>query len=273
MRLVAWNCNMGLHGKLHRLRELQPDLAIIPECASPDILRRKVGLDAPTEMQWIRGKSDHKGLGVFAFNGYTLTPFAGYVDGIRFVLPLIVSGPTTFHLLAVWAFNMSDRIKAADPGPLLRALDCYRDFLTAAPSVVVGDFNNHFVFDRPRRAANHANALAAFHRLGMFSAYHRANAVPAGGEMHPTLYWMRNKDKPYHIDYCFLSESWSASLRSARVGNIAEWLSAGDHMPLVVDVETEKLVRSATPAAAPLAESATLERAIKANLKGMGYGG
>lgn len=272
MRLIVWNCNMALHDKLHRLRELQPDIAIIPECASPDILRSKAGLATPDEMQWIKGKSDHKGVGVFGFNGYKLEPFQDYEPAINFALPLLVSGPSRFHLLAVWAFNKSNKIRASDPGPLIRALDHYRGFLTSAPSIVAGDFNNHFVFDRPGRASNHANALVAFDRLGMFSAYHHANAVAAGSESHPTLFWMRHQDKPYHIDYCFLSDSWRGTIHRADIGAFEDWASDSDHMPLVVDFQKEETESSAEELPAQFTESAKLEKAIKANLGGMDYG-
>ena len=38
MRLVAWNCAMALHRKLPALPALVPDLAVISECAHPDII-------------------------------------------------------------------------------------------------------------------------------------------------------------------------------------------------------------------------------------------
>lgn len=272
MRVVVWNCNMALHQKLHRLRELQPDIAIVPECASPDILRCKAGLSAPEEVQWIKGNSVHKGLGVFSFNGYKLTPYPDYSASISFAMPLIVTGPVSFHLLAVWAFNNSDKIKASDPGPLIRALDHYRGFLTSAPSIVAGDFNNHFVFDRPGRASNHANALDAFDRLGMFSAYHHANAVAAGSESHPTLFWMRHQDKPYHIDYCFLSDSWRGMLHRADIGAFEDWVSDSDHMPLFVDLHKDGTESSSDEQPAQFAESLKHEQAINTDLRGLKYG-
>ena len=44
MRLVTWNCNMALHRKLEALRSLEPDVAILSECARPDIVAERAGL-------------------------------------------------------------------------------------------------------------------------------------------------------------------------------------------------------------------------------------
>jgi len=72
MRLVAWNCNMALHRKFDALRRLEPDIAVVSECAAP---ARLTALDALSalggEPVWI-GSNPHKGLAVFAFNGYAV---------------------------------------------------------------------------------------------------------------------------------------------------------------------------------------------------------
>ena len=41
MRIVTWNCAMKLDAKYEQLMSLRPDIAVIPECAEPDILRKK----------------------------------------------------------------------------------------------------------------------------------------------------------------------------------------------------------------------------------------
>ena len=50
MRLVTWNCNMVFDRKYQALERLRPDIAVIPECANPDILRRKAPLFKPSDM-------------------------------------------------------------------------------------------------------------------------------------------------------------------------------------------------------------------------------
>lgn len=237
MRIVVWNCNMGLHSKIDRLMALKPDVAVLPECASPEIFSAKAGLFMPRHYEWITASSDQKGLGVLAFGDYSVTAIERNDPDIRFVLPVEIGGPETFRLLAVWAFNMSDDIPRSDIGPVRRALARYGNWLTTAPSMVAGDFNNHFCFDKPRRECNHANTLAEMETLRMFSAYHHSNGEAAGKETTPTLYWTRNREKPYHIDYCFVSESWKPRLKRVEIGSPDEWLKFSDHMPMIVDIE------------------------------------
>jgi hypothetical protein len=40
MKIVAWNCNMGFHKKYESLLALKPDVAIIPECANTDLIKK-----------------------------------------------------------------------------------------------------------------------------------------------------------------------------------------------------------------------------------------
>ena len=77
MRLVAWNCAMAFHRKADALLALEPDVAVIGECANADHLAAKApGLPSPIWM----GNNQHKGLGVFTFNGYEAR-LARDVDG------------------------------------------------------------------------------------------------------------------------------------------------------------------------------------------------
>ena len=126
-----------------------------------------------------------------------------------------------------------------DEGHILKALRHYRDFLTSAPSVIAGDFNNHPLWDKPGKVNNHANIVNAMTELGLVSAYHAFHKIESGKEAEATLYWRdRKKDGPkYHIDYCFIPESWIGRLRQASIGSFDQWIKLSDHMPLIVDLE------------------------------------
>ena len=145
-----------------------------------------------------------------------------------------MTGPQSFHLLAVWDFYYA----MSGEGPLLQALRRYRDFLISAPAVVAGDFNNHPIWDKPGRVTNHANTVKAMTELGLVSAYHAFHKIDSGKEAEPTLYWRnRKEDGPkHHIDYCFVSKSWAGRLRHVAVGSFDPWIKLSDHMPLIVDL-------------------------------------
>ena len=42
MRIVAWNCAKAFHNKIDRLLALQPDVAVVSECADPEVLARQM---------------------------------------------------------------------------------------------------------------------------------------------------------------------------------------------------------------------------------------
>ena len=66
MRIVTWNCSMALHRKAAPLLALEPDIAVVCECAEPDRLRARGGMDwVQSRPVWV-GQNPHKGLAVLA---------------------------------------------------------------------------------------------------------------------------------------------------------------------------------------------------------------
>jgi exodeoxyribonuclease-3 len=240
VRLVAWNCRSAFHRKVEHLTRLTPDVAIVAECASLEILTSKAGELAATSALWV-GINPSKGLGVFSFGQYRLMRDDVYDPRITYALPIRVEGPTTFHLLAVWAHYGLAPLRMSTRGPTLRALTAYRNFLRAQPSVVAGDLNNHVRWDRPGKAWSHAKGVAACARLGLVSAYHAFEGVDHGAERHLTFFWRtRADDGPaYHIDYVFVPRASVCRLRCVTIGSRSEWIDTGfsDHAPVIVDVD------------------------------------
>ena len=244
MRLVTWNCNMALHRKLEALRSLEPDVAVLSECARPDIVAERAGLASLcADSVWI-GTNDHKGLAVLGFNGYRVALDERYKASHRYVAPVRVSGRRRFNLLAVWAQNFSAGItRKRQPGPLRLALRRYRGFLTEVPSVVAGDFNNNLIWDKPGWLMNFSHTLDVLASLGLNSVYHHVTGEAFGEERAPTIYWRdRTKDGPtYHIDYVFAPHLWLREVRNIEVGCFEDWCGSrlSDHVPLTVDLDLD----------------------------------
>jgi exodeoxyribonuclease III len=241
MRIVAWNCNMALDRKVEVLLALKPDIAIVSESAEPERLRFRQRPEwVESEPVWI-GRNPHKGLAVFAFNGYAVRIAEVYEPRFRYIAPVHISGPVDCNLLAVWAQNASAGItRKGQAGPLRRALAKYKDFISARPGILAGDLNNNVIWDKPGWRNNHKLSVATLASLGLLSAYHEFHGEPQGGESQPTLYWRdRKKDGPtYHIDYVFLPDPWIARVTDLRLGSFEEWCATGlsDHVPVIVDV-------------------------------------
>jgi exodeoxyribonuclease-3 len=232
---------MALHRKFDAMLRLQPDIAVICECAEPKRLQAlavSIGLGGDTV--WI-GDNRNKGLGVFAFNGYAVHLAEPFDSTLRHVAPVRVSGPVACNLLAVWAQNGSGGMSRKHQlGPLRRALTKYREFLAERPSIVAGDFNNNVFWHQAGWRINHANAVGTLKQLGLASAYHTLRNELQGQEPVPTIYWRdRKKDGPtYHIDYVFVPKQWLGHVRELAVGTFEDWCGSGlsDHVPIVVDI-------------------------------------
>jgi exodeoxyribonuclease-3 len=239
MKIVIWNCNMALHRKYEHLLSLQPDIAVIPECANAELLTEKAPKFNPSSSVWI-GDSRHKGLGVFTFGAFRATMASVYQPNFPYIAPVGIDGPIKFNLLAVWACHNKKDSYEASLGPLRRAISAYRPFLEERPAVVAGDFNDNVLWDKPTKINKHSANVGELAALGLKSAYHYSRAVDQGSEVEPTIYWRDRKiDGPrYHIDYCFVSDRWTKSISTVTVGSFNDWIEAGlsDHVPLIVEL-------------------------------------
>jgi exodeoxyribonuclease III len=242
MRIVAWNCNMALDRKVERLLALRPDIAVVSECAEPERLRALGGARwIEGEPVWI-GRNPHKGLAVFAFNGYSARLASHYHAPLRYVAPVHVAGPMPCNLLAVWAQNASaGGIRKYQLGPLRRSLSRYKAFLSEDAAIVAGDLNSNSIWDKPGWRINHSTKVKILEEeFGLISAWHAVRGEPHGRETVPTLYWRdRAKDGPtYHIDYVFLPSRWIGGVQ-VDIGAFETWCGAGlsDHAPVIVDID------------------------------------
>lgn len=232
MRIVVWNCAMGLHRKWDRLVALQPDVAIVAECAQPEIMWRNRRHRADSSTAWI-GDKPHKGLAVFAFGGRRLETDSSVDARFKYYLPVRITGETEFSLLAVWAFNhRAQAVGDSAIGEPLRAVRHYERLIETGTTLVAGDFNNSVCWDRSGKPSNFSDLAAHLHKLNLRSAYHDATNCAFGEEENPTFFH-RKGSKGYHIDYCFMPRPWT--LKCAAAGRREEWIDISDHVPLIVD--------------------------------------
>jgi len=147
--------------------------------------------------------------------------------------------PQRLHVLAVWSYNNRHRKAEMDKlrGPVLCAIDFMEEWLRAAPSLVIGDFNNQPSFDKSPAGTNlFSEHLKAFEKLGMKSMYHHSVHERHGSETRHTHFWTgRNY---YHIDYIFASESLckTAQFDMMSFEKMHELGIKSDHVPLWIDL-------------------------------------
>lgn len=236
MRVITWNCNMAFRRKAGLILKYKPDILIIPECEHID----KFNFDGQNikivDRLWM-GKNRNKGLGIFSFNGYRLSPIERYNDQISLVVPVTISGgPFDFNLFAIWANNPLDP-DGQYIEQVWKAIDHYKERISSNKTMLIGDFNSNSVWDRKNRLSNHSNLVTLLAEKGIYSCYHLWHRQTHGQEKDPTFYLYRHQEKSYHLDYCFVSSDLSANLKDVKIGNHKTWCKYSDHVPLIVNFE------------------------------------
>ena len=231
MRLVTWNARKGQFARKSQLLEsLCADVAVIQEIAAP------VAESAQT--LWF-GDNVNQGVAVLARMPYKLQRLPELPNVPKYVVPISVEGPRSFILFAVWTLG-------GQPMRYVRAvstaIDMYASMFATSPVVLLGDFNSNAIWNREHPTAlNHGAMVERLRQFSLVSAYHQHRGVAHGSEpkSEHTFHLYGHEDKSYHIDYCFLPESWAKRLDQVVVGEYLEWHAHSDHRPLIVSLHDE----------------------------------
>ena len=230
MRIVSWNCNGAFRKKLHLLEELNADVFVIQECEDPTRTQDVLYQQWSANHVWA-GDNKNRGLGVFARPGVRLEPLALDPGGLQLFLPLRVDEIT---LLAVWT-KEADSPTFKYIGQLYKWLQLHKNHLATQKAIVIGDLNSNACWDIWDRWWNHSDVVKELERLGLHSLYHAEAGEAQGVESQPTFFLHRKLEKPYHIDYAFLSEMLMLGAHLT-IGAAEHWLEHSDHLPLIVDI-------------------------------------
>jgi endonuclease/exonuclease/phosphatase family metal-dependent hydrolase len=222
MRLVTWNCCRGPFArKVLALDALEPDVAVVQEATSP--------AEESAHLLWFPAAGSRLGIQVRSRGDYRLSRLP-VADLPNCVVPIRVTGPTTFNLLAVWTWPAPSYVRA-----LLNGLSAYSGLLQSRSVVVAGDFNGSPHFDKPGSRFKWASGFDALNEAGLVSAYHHFHDVAVGAEAEGTHHFRRDASRPFHIDFCFVPRQWAVGGFTARVVHGSEWRSLSDHFPVLVD--------------------------------------
>ena len=233
MKIVSWNCNGTLRKKIHsyplwKLTFISFKNAKIQILAAQN---EEVLCQFSTNNLWA-GNSNHKGLGVFAKNSVKLErlnwdhSFRG--RELQWFIPFSINDE--FNIVAVW--NHHANAKAFNYiGQFWLFMQNNKDKFKN--SIICGDFNSNTIWDHWDRWWNHSDVVRELQALEIVSLYHAQTGEEQGKEKQPTFYMHRKSEKPYHIDYAFITRSMMSG-SMIKIGSPSEWLELSDHMPLVV---------------------------------------
>lgn len=221
---------MAFRKKSEAIMALNPDIVVIQEAEHPTKMNGSNLYPVIKDSIWL-GDNSNKGLAILSFSSYKLSLSPVHSSDLKFVAPIIISGPTTFTLFAVWACH--DKYLTYN-GVIKFAIKQYQDVIKD-PCVVIGDWNANAIWDSKTGEGFSFNANSLTTK-GMTSAYHSWFNEAYGRETRPTYYHRKRENEKFHIDYCFLSPQLRNKLGSVAIGSFDDWQKLSDHMPLIIDL-------------------------------------
>ena len=235
MKIITWNCNMAFRKKAELILAHKPDILVVQECECIEKLKFSDNNQIPSDILWF-GNNKHKGMAVLSYGGLKLKVLDEHNPALQMIVPILVTGGLQdLTLFAVWAFNPNDP-DGRYVEQVWKAIHHYDGLLSPKNTILTGDFNSNTIWDRKRRAGNHSNVVKYLEEKGIHSVYHLRHKQIQGKEQHPTFYLYRHQDKPYHMDYCFVSEDLASRVSAVEVGEHAFWCQYSDHVPLIVTI-------------------------------------
>jgi exodeoxyribonuclease III len=239
MKVITWNCNMAFRKKYKNILSYEPDLLVIPECEHPENFKDTFYSD----VLWV-GNNNKKGLGVFSFNDIKMSLHKSYREEYKYVLPIeiLLNDKKIMTLIAIWAQDNKEVPKRRYIGNVWCALNHYKGLLET-PIIIAGDFNWNVIWDIDKYPL-HGTLNDVINLLRFYDIHSTYHSIPDtlfntntefGYEKDPTLFLLKKKEKPYHIDYIFASKNFINNIELCFVGKYKDWISLSDHMPVFAE--------------------------------------
>jgi hypothetical protein len=157
------------------LLSLDLDVAVVPESSEKSIVAfRQRGL----RTLWF-GSNPHKGLGIICRQEWPIQALPQPEQ--EWIVPVEVTSPTPFTLVAVWACAPSREDRYIRQVCL--AFMAHPEWFNGNPVVVAGDFNSNKIWDAKREVGNHSDVVKFLDERGLVSAYHETFDESQGTEL------------------------------------------------------------------------------------------
>ena len=239
MRIITWNCKQKFREDYKKIIFLKPDVLVIQECESLEKINFDLFSIFPDDSYWI-GDNTNKGLGVFTFNNFKISPIQEYTNELKYILPLkIYNNNNSFNLMGVWTQKLGEKTKNHINyiRQVQLSIKKYKPFLNSDNVIICGDFNSNLIWENPHRVDyDHKDVVESLERMNIFSSYHYFKNEDQGKELTPTYFHHHKREKPFHLDYCFLSKNLMDKLVNVEVGKFEDFIEVSDHLPIILDL-------------------------------------
>lgn len=223
MRIISWNSNGKFREKFPLLSKFNADIFVIQECEDPSRTSSADYKNFCKKGFWI-GENKSKGLGIFSNCNIQLTTLHWPSYGLRYFLPVQIN--LQYTLLGVWAGK-----------PYIEEFFIYNNINSHRynkNTILIGDFNSNAIWDRKNDTRTHSAVVKQLSELGLISIYHQKTKEFPGNETQPTFFMHKDKQKSYHIDYCFAPPKLVHDFKLFSIENEGKLIS--DHRAIVIDI-------------------------------------
>lgn len=223
MKIISWNCNGAFRKKVQLFSPYNADYYVIQECENPKKFPFPDDFITLYRAVWT-GLSDRRGLAVFVNHKHAIS---GIYSKFQSIHDIIVLKSEQQTLLGVWTHK---------PNYIEDLYDFTVNYgnILNQNTIIVGDFNSNSIWDKSHGAKSHSCVVENLREKGLSSVWHTLNREVHGNESVATLFFHKNLNQPFHIDYCFAHKN---IMQSISVGKFHEWIAYSDHMPLTITLQ------------------------------------
>ncbi|NJD53669.1 MAG: endonuclease/exonuclease/phosphatase family protein [Candidatus Methanoperedens sp.] len=233
MKIVTWNANMKFRKKEGLLvKQLDPDIAFIQECESPD----KYPDEFPYKLFPFRiWKGENRTKGIAVFSKYEIRKLDEKSLSSRYYIPFKIND--TFFI-GIWAMNDKEKPQNRYIAQVWNILNEYHELFNKN-LIILGDFNWNIIWDKKESNSlegDFQNVNEILNKNDIESVYHHWFKEDFGREKNPTYFMFKKESKSYHTDYIFLKKNTIDNIKNFSVGKYNEWIGYSDHMPLLIEI-------------------------------------
>ena len=228
---------MAFRKKYEILVQYNHDITVIQECENKILLPEYKDKMNYSDIYWY-GKNKNKGIAIITYGDLKIEKME-HDETFEYIIPLkIFNNSTSLYLLAVWTQMVNKSIYDSYVVQAARALYHYKQLLKYENIIIIGDFNSNAIWDNESpKEYTHSEMINYLKENQIISVYHELKKENHGNEIQPTLYFQRNLNKPYHIDYCFMNKNMLQKVKKFEIGKYLDYINKSDHMPLVIEIE------------------------------------